>query len=148
MAGIDPVMARAQVLQCAEIVGAGEAILDLAVGYAKDRVQFGRPIGQYQAVQYLCSDIAIDMHLSSLLSREAAWLIDEGKPSTKEVSMAKASASKAAQHMVHQAHEVHAGAAFMLEHDLQLYSRRAKHWEFNLGNQTFHEEQIAQALEA
>ena len=138
---------RARVLQCAEIVGAGEKILDFAVGYAKDRVQFGRPIGQYQAVQYLCSDIAIDMHLTSLLSRQAAWLIDEGEPHTKEVAMAKAHASKAAQHMAHQAHEVHAGAAFMLEHDLQLYTRRAKHWEFNLGDRAYHEEQVAQALE-
>ncbi|MEE9286142.1 MAG: acyl-CoA dehydrogenase family protein, partial [Dehalococcoidia bacterium] len=55
---------RAAVLQCAEIVGAAEAVLDMAVNYAKERVQFGRPIGQYQAVQYLCSDIAIDMHLT------------------------------------------------------------------------------------
>ena len=139
---------RARVLQCAEIVGGGEKMLDFAVGYAKDRVQFGRPIGQYQAVQYLCSDIAIDMHLTSLLSRQAAWLIDEGEPHAKEVAMAKAHASKAAQHMAHQAHEVHAGAAFMLEHDLQLYTRRAKHWEFNLGDRAYHEEQVVQALEA
>ena len=142
------VVDRARVLQCAEIVGAGQKMLDFAVGYAKDRVQFGRPIGQYQAVQYLCSDIAIDMHLASLLSRQAAWLIDEGEPHAKEVAMAKAHASKAAQHMAHQAHEVHAGAAFMLEHDLQLYTRRAKHWEFNLGDTAYHEELVAQALEA
>ena len=143
-----PVMNRAVVLQCAEIVGAGERVMELAVGYAKDRVQFGRPIGQYQAVQYLCSDIAIGMHLTSLLSREAAWLIDEGEPSAKHVSIAKGYASGAIQLIVHQGQEVHAGVAFMLEHDMQLYTRRAKHWEFNLGDAAYHYEKIAEALEA
>ena len=143
-----PVLNRAVVLQCAEIVGAGERVMELAVGYAKDRVQFGRPIGQYQAVQYLCSDIAIGMHVTSLLSREAAWLIDEGEPSAKHVSIAKGYASGAIQLIVHQGQEVHAGVAFMLEHDMQLYTRRAKHWEFNLGDAAYHYEKIAEALEA
>ena len=70
---LDPALQRAMVLRSAEVVGAGEALLELAVGYALDRKQFGRPIGQFQAVQYLCTDIAIDTHLATLFTRRAAW---------------------------------------------------------------------------
>ena len=143
---LDPVLDRATVLQGAEIVGAGEQAMEMATEYAKERVQFGRPIGQHQSVQYLCSDVAIDTHLTSLLARQAAWRIDEGLPSKAEVSMAKAYGSTAAQHIVRQAQEVFAGVGFMMEHDMQLYTRRAKHWEFNLGDTTYHLEGVAQAL--
>ena len=131
---LEPALARATVLQCAEIVGAGEAVLEIAVDYAREREQFGQPIGRFQAVQYLCSDIAIDLHLTSLLARQAAWRLDTGRAHAREVALAKAQASEAAQHMVRQAHEVLAGHGFMVETDLQLYTRRAKHWEFNLGD--------------
>jgi alkylation response protein AidB-like acyl-CoA dehydrogenase len=142
-----PVLDRAAVLQCAEIVGAGDRVLEIAVQYAKDRQQFGQPIGRFQAVQYLCSDIAIAAHLSSLLARQAAWRIDAGLPHRREVSLAKAHASDSAQLMVRQAQEVLAGHAFMLENDLQLFTRRAKHWEFNLGDARWHRDAAVAAIE-
>jgi|SRR5262245_8203975 len=145
---LQPALDRATVLQCAEIVGAGERVLEIAVQYAKDRQQFGQPIGRFQAVQYLCSDIAIAGHLASLLARQAAWRIDTGLPHRREVSLAKAHASDAAQLMVRQAQEVLAGAAFMLENDVQLYTRRAKHWEFNLGDARWHRDAAVAAIEA
>ena len=144
---LEPALDRASVLQCAEIVGAGEAVLEIAVKYSLDREQFGQPIGRFQAVQYLCSDIAIDVHLTSLLARQAAWRIDVGESHRREVSIAKAQASVAAQHIVRQAHEVEAGHGFMLENDLQLFTRRAKHWEFNLGDAAYHHDAIVTACE-
>jgi alkylation response protein AidB-like acyl-CoA dehydrogenase len=143
-----PVLDRATALQCAEIVGAGDRVLEIAVQYAKDRQQFGQPIGRFQAVQYLCSDIAIAVHLASLLARQAAWRIDTGLPHRREVSLAKAHAGDAAQLMVRQAQEVLAGHAFMLENDLQLFTRRAKHWEFNLGDSRWHREAAVAAIES
>lgn len=143
-----PGIERATVLRCAEIVGAGERVLEMSVGYAGQRQQFGQPIGQFQAVQYLCTDIAIATHLTSLLTRQAAWLLDQGEPAGREVSMAKAYGSRAAQQIVHRGHEVHAGVAFMLEADLQLHTRRAKHWELDLGDARYHDELIARTLEA
>jgi alkylation response protein AidB-like acyl-CoA dehydrogenase len=99
-------------------------------------------------VQYLCSDIAIAAHLASLLARQAAWRIDAGLTHRREVSLAKAHASDAAQLMVRQAQEVLAGHAFMLENDLQLFTRRAKHWEFNLGDSRWHREAAVAAIES
>ena len=143
-----PALERATVLRCAEIAGAGERVLEMAVDYANQRQQFGQPIGRFQAVQYLCTDIAIATHLTSLLARQAAWLHDRGGAAGHEVSMAKAYASRAAQLIVHRGHEVHAGVAFMLEADMQLYTRRAKHWELDLGDGRYHDELIARGLEA
>ena len=143
---LKPALDRASVLQCAEIVGAGEAVLEMAIDYAKQREQFGQAIGKFQAVQYLCSDIAIDLHLSSLLARQAAWRVDEGLPHQVELALANAQASEAAQRMVRQAHEVFAGHGFMLETDLQLYTRRAKYWQYNLGEARYHFEAAVDAL--
>jgi alkylation response protein AidB-like acyl-CoA dehydrogenase len=144
---LGPALERATVLRCAEIVGAGKRLLELSVDYALQRKQFGRPIGQFQAVQFLCTDIAIDTHLTELLCHQAAWRLDNGLPARREVSLAKAKASRAIQRIVHCAHEVHAGVAFMVETDVQLYTRRAKHWEFDLGEARYHDDVIAAGLE-
>jgi alkylation response protein AidB-like acyl-CoA dehydrogenase len=145
---LGPALDRATVLRCAEMVGAGKRLLELSVDYALQRKQFGRPIGQFQAVQFLCTNIAIDAHLIELLCHQAAWRLDSGLPARRQVSLAKAQASRAIQRIVHCAHEVHAGVAFMVETDVQLYTRRAKHWEFDLGEARYHDDVIAAGLEA
>ena len=144
---LGPALDRATVLRCAEIVGAGKALLELSVAYAQERKQFGRPIGQFQAVQFLCTDIAIDTHLTELLGHQAAWRLDTCLPARREVALAKSYASRAVQRIVHRAHEVHAGVAFMVEADVQLYTRRAKYWEFDLGEARYHDDVIAAGLE-
>jgi alkylation response protein AidB-like acyl-CoA dehydrogenase len=137
---------KAAVLQTATIIGAARAVLEMTNQYAKDRVQFGNPIGQYQAVQYLVTDILIDLHRADLLARQAAYRIDAGKPFEREAAIAVAFGKQAAAHLHRQAHEVHAGVAFIDEHDLQLYSRRSKFWENHLGDARHYEELIARTM--
>ncbi len=137
---------RAAVLQTASIVGAARAVLDMTNQYAKDREQFGKPIGAYQAVQYMVSDILIALHSADVLVRQAAYRIDAGLPYERQAAMAIAYGKKAAAHLHRQAHEVHAGMGFMLEHDLQLFSRRSKFWENNLGDARHYQEQLADVL--
>jgi alkylation response protein AidB-like acyl-CoA dehydrogenase len=137
---------KAAVLQTASIVGAARAVLDMTNQYAKDREQFGSPIGRYQAVQYMVSDILIDMHQADLLAKQAAFRIDAGRSYEREAAIAIAFGKKAAAHLHRQAHEVHAGVAFILEHDLTLYSRRAKFWENNLGDARYYEQRVADAI--
>jgi alkylation response protein AidB-like acyl-CoA dehydrogenase len=137
---------KAGVLQTATIVGAARAVLAMTNRYAKEREQFGSPIGQYQAVQYMVTDVLIDLHAIDLLARQAAYCIDAGKPFAREAAIAIAHGKKAAAHLHRQAHEVHAGAGFMRDHDLNLFSRRSKFWENNLGDARYHQEQITRAL--
>lgn len=140
------VLDRGLVLRCAEMVGAAHRALELATAYSKERVQFGQPIGKFQAVQWLCVDIALAAHTASLMTRQAAWSLEAGRPSDGEVAMAKAYASAALRDAVRQAHEVFAGVAFIIDHDLHLYTRRAKAWEVLLGDIRYHREQAAQAM--
>jgi len=135
---LNAVMAKAAVLQSAMVLGAGERVQAMAVDYANHRVQFGEPIGKHQAVQYLCTDITLEHYVARLLTLQAAWRIDTGRTFLREASLAKAAASRAAAAMTFAAHEVHAGVGFMNDYDLQLYTRRAKHWEFNLGDYRHH----------
>jgi alkylation response protein AidB-like acyl-CoA dehydrogenase len=137
---------KAAVLQTATVVGAAHAVLAMTNQYAKDREQFGHPIGQYQAVQYLVTDILVDLHRADLLARQAAFRIDAGKPFAREAAIAVAFGKRASAHLHRQAHEVHAGVAFIDEHDLQLYSRRSKFWENHLGDARFYEDLVADAL--
>src|SRR5205085_11023971 len=138
---------KAAVLQTATIVGAAQAVLQMTNQYAKDREQFGNPIGRYQAVQYMVTDILIDMHRADLLARQAAFRIDTGRPYAREAAMAVAFGKRAAAHLHRQAHEVHAGVAFIDEHDLQLYSRRSKFWENHLGDARHYHELIADVMQ-
>jgi 3-oxocholest-4-en-26-oyl-CoA dehydrogenase beta subunit len=138
---------KAAVLQTATIVGAAKAVLEMTNQYAKDREQFGNPIGRYQAVQYMVSDILFDMHRADVLSKQAAFRIDAGKSFVREAAIAIAFGKKAAAHLHRQAHEVHAGVAFIVEHDLTLYSRRSKFWENNLGDARYYQELLADVLQ-
>jgi alkylation response protein AidB-like acyl-CoA dehydrogenase len=145
-AALSAATTKAAVLQTATIVGAAHAVLEMTNQYAKDREQFGGPIGRYQAVQYLVSDVLIDLHRAELLTKQAAFRIDAGKPYEREAAIAIAFGKQASAHLHRQAHEVHAGVAFIIEHDLTLYSRRAKYWENNLGDARYYQEQVAGAL--
>jgi alkylation response protein AidB-like acyl-CoA dehydrogenase len=97
-------------------------------------------------VQYLVSDILIDLHRADLLAKQAAYRIDAGKPFRREAAIAIAFGKHAAAHLHRQAHEVHAGVGFIVEHDLTLYSRRSKFWENNLGDARYYEEVLADAM--
>ena len=145
---LEPVLDRAAVLRAAQIQGAAERLLELSVDYAAHRTQFGQAIGRYQAVQYLCSDIAINSHLTSLMVRYAAGLLDAGLPAAKAVSQAKAQASLTARLAPERAHAVYAGLAFILDFDVQLFTRRCRHWELDIGDERYHRERIAAALAA
>jgi alkylation response protein AidB-like acyl-CoA dehydrogenase len=137
---VSTAVTKAAVLQTATIVGAARQVLEMTNQYAKDREQFGSPIGRYQAVQYLVTDILIDLHRADLLARQAAFRIDGGRTFEREAAIAVAFGKRAAAHLHRQAHEVHAGVAFIVEHDLTLYSRRAKFWENNLGDARYYED--------
>ena len=145
---LEPVLDRAAVLRAAQIQGAAERLLELSVDYAERRTQFGQVIGRYQAVQYLCSDIAINSHLTSLMVRYAAGLLDAGLPAGKAVSQAKAQASLTARLAPERAHAVYAGIAFILDFDVQLFTRRCRHWELDIGDERYHRARIAAALAA
>jgi alkylation response protein AidB-like acyl-CoA dehydrogenase len=137
---------HATVAKCAEMVGMAQVAFDMAVDYAKNRVQFGRPIGSFQAIKHKCSDMVIDVDGSRFITYRAAWCLAEGLEAAKEISMAKAWTSDACRRVCAQAHQIHGGIGFTKEYDLQLYFRRAKQGEVFYGDADAHREVVAQEI--
>ena len=144
---IDRALQRAAAAKCMEMLGGAQAVLEMTVEYAKQRVQFGRPIGTFQAIQHHCADIATDVEGSRHMAYQAAWRLAEGLPAATEVSMAKAWVSEAYRRVCALAVQCHGAIGFTKEHDLQLYTRRARAQEVAFGDARFHRELVAQALE-
>lgn len=138
---------RAAVAKAAEMLGGAERVLEMTVEYVKQRIQFGRPIGSFQAIQHYCANMATDVEGCRYITYQAAWRISEGLPAAKEVSMAKAWVNDAYQRICALAHQCHGAIGFTKEHNLQLYTRRAKAAEFLFGDSDFHRELLAQVLE-
>ena len=143
---LQKVLQAATVFQCAEMAGGAHKVVEMSVDYAKTRVQFGRPIGSFQAIQHYCANMITDADGIKFLAYEAAWRVSEGLPAAKEVSMAKAWASDAYRRVTALGHQIHGGIGFTKDHDMQLYYRRAKAAELNLGDADFHREVVAQKI--
>ena len=143
---IEKVLQWGAVGKCAEMVGGGQQVLDMTVEYAKQRVQFGRPIGSFQAVQHHCANMAADVDGSRYITYQAAWRLSEGLPAEREVVMAKAWVSEAYRRVCALGHQCHGAIGFTKEHNMQLYSRRAKAAELAFGDTDFHLETVAKVI--
>ncbi len=121
--------------------------LDIAVDYAKTRVQFGKPIGSFQAVKHKCVDMMVAVENTRSLTYYACWTVDERQAeAATAVPMAKAYASDMAKNVTSEAIQVHGGIGFTWEHDMHLYHRRALAGEANFGNAPIHRETVAKSL--
>ena len=143
---IEKVIRWGAVGKCAEMVGGAQQVLDMTVEFVKQRVQFGRPIGSFQAVQHHCANMATDVEGSRYLTYHAAWRLSEEMPAVREVAMAKAWVSEAYRRVCALGHQCHGAIGFTKEHDMQLYSRRAKAAELAFGDSDFYLEQVAQII--
>lgn len=137
---------QAAVAECARMIGGAQMVLDMTVDYAKKRIAFGVPIGSFQAVQHRTADEYRDVVCSWLLTYKAAWMIGEGIPADKEVSMAKAWTSRAFRRVVTESHQTHAGIGIYDSYPLGLYTQRAKVAEFMYGDPDYHLEKTAVAI--
>jgi alkylation response protein AidB-like acyl-CoA dehydrogenase len=147
-AALRRVLQRAQVGLCAENVGGAHRAMEIAVEYAKIRVQFDQPIGAYQAVKHRCARMFEEVESSRSLLYWAAWAQDQAEPqeAALAVSAAKAYCSEVNRSVAASAIQVLGGTGFSWEHDIHLYLKRAKANEVALGDPVFHREQLALML--
>jgi alkylation response protein AidB-like acyl-CoA dehydrogenase len=143
---VQKIIQRAAVAKCCEMVGCIQEALDMTVSYAKERKQYDRPIGSFQVIQHYCADMATDVDGTRLSTYQAAWMLSEGLPCTKEVAIAKAWAGEACQRVMALAHQIHGAIGVTIDHDLQYYTRRAKAAEVSFGDANFYREVVAQEM--
>jgi alkylation response protein AidB-like acyl-CoA dehydrogenase len=137
----------AVVALAAEQVGASQRCLDLSVDYAKLRVQFGRPIGSFQAIKHKCADMLLEVESARSAAYYAAWAIADGTDEVPVVaSLAKAYCSDAFASAATETIQIHGGIGFTWEHDAHLYYRRAKSTEQFLGSPHAHRDALAALL--
>ena len=122
---LDSILQKATVCKCAEMVGGGQMVLEMATEYAKERKQFGKPIGAYQAIQHHCANMLIDVESSRFITYKTAWMVSQNLPCVKQVAITKAWVSDRYKNVAGLGHQVQGAAAYIIEHAMPLYSRRA-----------------------
>jgi alkylation response protein AidB-like acyl-CoA dehydrogenase len=144
---LERVLDLAAVALAAEQVGGAQKCLDMAVEYAKDRVQFGRPIGSFQAIKHKCADMLLEVESAKSAAYYAAWCASELNDELPSVaSLAKAYCSEAYFHAAAENIQIHGGIGFTWEHPAHLYFKRAKSSELLFGDPTYHRELLAQRI--
>lgn len=143
---LEKILQYAAIGKCAEMVGGLQQVLEMTVTYAKERVQFDKPIGVLQAIQHHCANIAIDLDGCRFITYQAAWALSQGIPCAREVSIAKAWVSDSYRRCMAIAHQVNGAMGFTEDHDLPLYYRRAKAAELAFGDADLHRELVAKEM--
>ena len=144
---LQTVLDLAAVSLAAEQVGGAQFVLDMAVDYAKVRVQFGRPIGSFQAIKHKCADMLLEVESAKSAAYYGLWCAAEMNDELPSVaSLAKAYCSEAYFHAAAENIQIHGGIGFTWEHPAHLYFKRAKSSELLFGDPTYHREQLAQRI--
>ena len=130
----------------AEMVGGAQRVLELAVEHAKTRVQGGRPIGGYQAIQHSCADLVRDVDAARALLYVAAWKAAEGRPAEADTALAKAYAGEACLTVARRGHQIFGAISYCEEHPLHLLHKRIQAASLDFGDAQLHLETVARAI--
>jgi alkylation response protein AidB-like acyl-CoA dehydrogenase len=144
---VDALLDRGATASALELLGSASCALDLAVEYAKERVQFGRPIGSFQAVKHRCADMLVDVEGIRSTAYWAAWCLEADDPDQSiAASTAKTWAADASKRVMASALQVHGGIGFTWEHDLHLFMKRAQLDQLTFGDAVYHRARLASLL--
>jgi len=140
------VLEKATVIHCAEAAGGAAQELEMTAKYTKEREQFDRPIGTFQAVQHRLADMYIDVRAARWTTYQAVWRLSEGLSATREVGIAKAITGRACQRVAFSAQQLHGGIGVDMDYDLHFYYRRAKAFELKFGSPSYHLESLGAGI--
>jgi alkylation response protein AidB-like acyl-CoA dehydrogenase len=140
------ILDRGRISIAAMALGLGQGALEMAVRYAKERRQFGKPIGDYQALQWMLADSKTELDAAALLTYRAAWMADQGKRYSQEASMAKLYASEAATRACNRSLQVHGGYGYTREFNIERHLRDVKICEIGEGTSEVQRMVIAKHL--
>ena len=145
---VQRLLVEATVAESCWMIGGARWALEDTVQYAKERIQFGRPIGSFQAIQHKCADMAAEVEGATSIAYYAAWAVSEDDPQgTVAASMAKAYCSDIYKHITAEGIQIHGGIGFTWDHDMHLYFKRAKASEVAFGDGDYHRDLVANTLD-
>jgi alkylation response protein AidB-like acyl-CoA dehydrogenase len=139
---------RAVVAWSADLLGGAARVLEMTADYAKQRVQFGKPIGSFQAVKHRCADMVVDVEGMRSSTWYGAWCVSTcDDDASVAASAAKVWCADAAKRVMASGLQVHGGIGFTWEHDLHLYLKRSQLGQVSMGDATYHRERLAGLLQ-
>jgi 3-oxocholest-4-en-26-oyl-CoA dehydrogenase beta subunit len=141
-----PALERGALARCAEMVGCAARVLDLCVAHARGRVQSGRPIGSFQAIQHACADLLRDVEGARWLAYQAAWKAQQAGGAPADVAMAKAFCGEACLRVARRAHQIMGAIGYCEEHPLHLLHKRILAASLDFGDSTSHLDAVARAI--
>ena len=141
-----PALRVGALARSAEMVGCAQRILELTVEYAKSRVQSGRPIGSFQAIQHACADLLRGVESARPLVHHAAWRAEQGAECAADVAMAKSYAGEACLAVARKAHQIFGAISYCDEHPLHHFHKRILAARLAFGDPAYHQEVVARAL--
>ena len=136
----------AAIAKCAEMIGGADWTVENCAAYAKERVQFGKPIGSFGILQHYMAEMWAEINHAKRLVYHAGWLLDQGLPCAKEAAMAKARMSDVYKHVTRKGVQIFGGIGTTREHDMGLYYRRARQMMPLFGSPDFCRERVAHEM--
>jgi alkylation response protein AidB-like acyl-CoA dehydrogenase len=143
---LEKIAPRATVAKCAEMVGGCGESIEMTAAYAKQRVQYGSPIGAFQAIQHYMANMQLGYDTSLYYLHKVAWMIDEKMDCTREASALKAYVNEQYKFITDRAVQIQGGIGTTREFNIGLFYRRAKAFEYVMGDTNYHHEKIVHAL--
>jgi|YNPNPStandDraft_1061719.scaffolds.fasta_scaffold08865_4 alkylation response protein AidB-like acyl-CoA dehydrogenase len=140
---LESISARATLAKCAEMLGACKASIEMTASYAKERVQYDRPIGSFQIIQHYMANMLLAYDTSYNYLYKVGWMMDRGMDCVSEVSALKACLNRSLLFITERAVQIHGAIGTTRECDIGLFYRRAKAWESAAGDTIHHLEKIA-----
>ncbi len=138
---------KAAVIECGYLTGLSQMAFDITLNYTKERIQFGRPVATFQAIQHKAADSVTDVDGCRYVTYLAAWAVSEGLPDADEKThIAKAWVSEASRRVVANCQQMHGGIGFTKDYRIQLYYRRQKAAEQAWGDADFHRDRLGVLL--
>jgi alkylation response protein AidB-like acyl-CoA dehydrogenase len=144
---VERIANKAAVLECAYLTGLSQMAFDITLNYTKERIQFGRPVATFQAIQHKAADSVTDVDSCRYMTYLAAWSVSEDlEDATQQAHIAKAWVSEASRRVVANCQQMHGGIGFTKDYRIQLYYRRQKAAEQAWGDADFHRDRLGQLL--
>ena len=142
-AALDRLLETSAVAAAAQMIGIAGMAVEMAVAYAKQRIQFGQPIGAFQAIKHRCADMLMAVETARSAAYYAAWAVEDGTDAALAVSVAKAACGDACRLACNECLQIHGGVGFTWDYDVHLFLKRGKLLEYSFGDASWHRERVA-----
>ena len=143
---LEKVMIKAAIAKSAEMIGGCQVCIDMTSGYAKERVQYGKPIGGFQIIQHYMANMSIAYDTIYNYLYRVAWMVDAGEEAALSASVLKAKTNENFKFIADRAVQIHGGIGTTREYDVSLFFRKCKAWEFTSGDTDYHSDKVVDGI--